>query len=270
MNLSVIAIRAFYFAAALQLFGLLNYGSFIAPIRRRLWPLLLTAAVAAAMAGWLALEATEMSGDAISLDTLGIVLRETRFGELSLARAILLVGLFATLLLPGRFARIAATAAAGGVLALTAAAGHAGAEGIFFQFGSDAVHLLAVGAWLGGLVPFAVAMTRPQPGAIAWRFSTLGTICVGVILVTGSINAWFLVGNGHALIGTAYGRLLLLKIVLFVAMVAFAAVNRFRLTPRAAVAALRRNALIETALGLGIVGIVAVLGTMAPGYYAGN
>ena len=54
-------------------------------------------------------------------------------------------------------------------------------------------------------------------------------------------------------------------------MVAIAAINRYRLTPRMrddaeALPALRRNALIEAALGLAVIAIVALLGTMAPAY----
>jgi copper resistance protein D len=73
-----------------------------------------------------------------------------------------------------------------------------------------------------------------------------------------------------ALIGTDYGRLLLLKVALFVAMVAIAAVNRLRLMPRlvrADINALRplmRNAVIETLIGIAILLIVGVLGTLPP------
>ena len=67
--------------------------------------------------------------------------------------------------------------------------------------------------------------------------------------------------------------MLLLKLALFVAMVSVAAVNRQRLTPQllggvaptAALRRLRRNALIETALGLAILAVVGALGTEPPG-----
>jgi copper resistance protein D len=59
-----------------------------------------------------------------------------------------------------------------------------------------------------------------------------------------------------------------IKVLIFLAMVIVAIVNRFALTPRLlkpnVVAALRRNALIETAFGLLILCIVARLGTMPP------
>ena len=57
---------------------------------------------------------------------------------------------------------------------------------------------------------------------------------VATILITGLINTWNLVGSVEALLDTAYGRLLLVKIALFLAMVSVAAVNRFRLSPQPA------------------------------------
>lgn len=88
------------------------------------------------------------------------------------------------------------------------------------------------------------------------HFSTLGILSVGTLLVTGTINTWYLAGSVPALTDTDYGRLLLIKVALFLGMVAIAAVNRLRLTPRliaaaspramrAALRQLRRNVAIE-------------------------
>jgi putative copper resistance protein D len=283
MSDAVVAVRAVYFIAALQLFGLLAYATLFSGRTPRLTASLLAAVVLAALTAWLALEATMMSGESIGAalfdGTLGTVLRETRFGTLSLVRATLMLGLVVTLLWRNRIARDAATLLAGTALILTTATGHAGAEdgpGGDVHLAADMLHLLAAGAWLGGLLPFAAAMARPmslaQADAEARRFSRLGLVCVGAILATGSINAWFLVGNGPALVGTVYGRLLLAKIALFLAMVGIAAINRYRLTPlirdagAGALAALRRNSVVEAALGLAILLIVAVLGTLPPAY----
>ena len=107
------------------------------------------------------------------------------------------------------------------------------------------------------------------------RFSILGMVSVAVLIVSGAVNTWILVGSVHALLVTDYGRLLLLKIAAFVVMIGFAAVNRLSLTPRladgaksggepGALAALKRNTRIEIALGLAIFAIVGVLGTLHP------
>jgi len=106
------------------------------------------------------------------------------------------------------------------------------------------------------------------------RFSILGIASVAILIVSGAVNSWILVGSIHALLVTGYGRLLLLKIAVFVAMVGVASINRFSLTPRLAaaktvaepraVAALTRNTLIEIALAVAIFAIVGVLGTLHP------
>jgi putative copper resistance protein D len=101
---------------------------------------------------------------------------------------------------------------------------------------------------------------------------------VGALLLTGGINACYLVGMPAALFGTHYGQLLLLKLALFALMLVLAAGNRLRLLRIAAadggaadtraVAAMRhiaRNAGIEFVLGLAIALIVGALGIAIPG-----
>ena len=136
--------------------------------------------------------------------------------------------------------------------------------------------------WLGGLVPLALllASLRRQKDAesisvasrVTRRFSTLGVVMVATILISGIVNTWNLVGSVEGLLDTAYGRLLLVKIALFFAMVSVAAVNRFRLSPRLQVPGtlklLERNSLIEAAIGLLIVLIVAALGVMPPALHS--
>jgi putative copper resistance protein D len=150
---------------------------------------------------------------------------------------------------------------------------------------ADALHLIAAAAWIGGLVPLALLLSAARGNqAFAWaslardaaqRFSALGVVSVGTLLVSGIVNAWILVGSVHALLVTGYGQLLMLKIAVFAIMLAFAAVNRFWLTPQLAISpedgaerkALRqltRNSVIEIALGFTIFAIVGALGTMHP------
>ena len=102
-------------------------------------------------------------------------------------------------------------------------------------------------------------------------------LAVAVLLGSGLANSWFLIGPDHlgALATSFYGRLLVAKVLLFGVMLAFAAHNRFRLTPRlaasldtpdrqAAIGALRRSVILETLAGIGVLAIVAALGAMAP------
>ena len=112
------------------------------------------------------------------------------------------------------------------------------------------------------------------------RFSVLGAFCVLTLLVSGIVNTYMLAGSLPALVGTPYGRLLLIKIGLFIGMVSIAAYNRQRLTPRLASAAagetsrahgalayLVRNSLTELALGLAILVVVGALGILTPGLH---
>ena len=144
------------------------------------------------------------------------------------------------------------------------------------------LHLLGAGLWLGGLLPLAWLLGRARcPSGTAWisvardvvpRFSQMGYAAVAILALTGALNTLLLVGSIHALLGTPYGRLLGLKILLFLAMVAVALFNRFRLLPRlrrepqtsATIAALTRLVLFEQGLGLAILAVVSVLGTWPP------
>jgi putative copper export protein/mono/diheme cytochrome c family protein len=153
-----------------------------------------------------------------------------------------------------------------------------------FQLGADAVHSLAAAAWVGGLPPLLLflASARRQcdeaplaMGAEASRrFSQLGMLSVSVLLATGIANTYFLAGSVPGLVGTEYGRILLVKVALFAVMVIFAAVNRLRELPRllgvreprgAVLGRIERNGLIELLLGLTVLAIVGALGTMPPG-----
>jgi putative copper resistance protein D len=254
-------------------------------------------------AAWLVLTAAEMSGqpaaEVFSQDVLPTVLLQTDFGRDWVARFVLACGLaaaFVPLLSPQRrpspWLKTIVTIAAAAFVGSLAWAGHAiggqGVEGILHP-AADVLHLIAAAAWVGALIPLALLLQETgRTGdslavarAATLRFSTLGIASVATLVVTGLVNSWYLVGNLAALVGTDYGRLLIAKVVVFCAMVAIAAVNRLRLTPRIvqetnldgaqrAVRQLRSNAAIEAAAGAVVIAIVAVLGTTPPAAHAGH
>jgi putative copper resistance protein D len=229
-------------------------------------------------AAWLALLAADIYGASLLYVCLhgGVqnVLMGTQFGTVWSLR--LAVALLLALLLQWPAARWAQMTAAAAFIALLAFVGHAGATTDIagqVHLTSDAVHLIAAGAWLGALPALALLLaTTPQPKGLATRaaarFSTLGVVSVAALLATGIVNSWMLLSSPRDLIATDYGRLLFLKIGLFAAMLAIAAVNRFYLTPRLAARSARRmlsrNSLVETALGCGVLLLVGALGTMEP------
>jgi copper resistance protein D len=154
---------------------------------------------------------------------------------------------------------------------------------------ADILHLISAAAWVGALLPLALllraAVANAGPSSLALargavqRFSTLGIASVATLVGSGLINTWVLAGSIAALTETDYGRLLLLKIALFVVMLLFATINRLRLTPRLASTAgtdavrdalgrIRRNTLIEVTIGAIVIVIVSQLGTLPPGLEA--
>ena len=104
----------------------------------------------------------------------------------------------------------------------------------------DYVHLAAMTAWLGGLLPLALAarVARGRPEAAQWlsqlvrRFSGLALACVLYLGVSG-IYAFSLDVHGLApLAGTTYGRVLLMKLCLFAVLICLGGVNRLFVIPR--------------------------------------
>jgi len=222
----------------------------------------------------------------------------TGFGRVWLVR---LVALGALLLWaasrsgrPNRWHADAVLSAA--LLVSLAWAGHAGAgEGAnafagMFAYGC---HVLAAGAWLGGLLPLSFALANALAGGdrerlcvSLERFSRLGQAAVALILASGIVSAGLNM-QGFADFGTPYGRVLLGKIALFAVLIAIAAANRWiflrRLRrqaghdqaqraqraqisaqTRAQARALSRTVAAEHIIGLGLVALAAALSSLAP------
>jgi len=162
-----------------------------------------------------------------------------------------------------------------------------GAEG-WAHLAADIVHGWAAALWIGALVGFLVfiraARLAPELTSVLHgglhRFSGLGTLLVATLVASGIVNSWFLVGPDQisGLWTSDYGRLLLLKIVLFIGMLVLAAANRFRHTHAlglglglstqrskpAELGALHRSVLLEATLGFSILALVAWFGTLPP------
>lgn len=252
-------------------------------------------------AAWLLFLVAKVTGSslaqAISDGTARTFLTSTQFGHTWEVRLVFAALLVVALL---RFKRSAGWTPVEGLIAAALAMGFAGALAWSGHGGAtpglrgdihvaaDALHLVAAGAWIGGLLPLTLLLSRAEglAGAagvriargIVVRFSTLGMAAVATLIMTGAVNTWILVGSVHALLESEYGQLLLLKIAIFLVLLAVAAVNRMRLTPRLKAAAdggfetgmgamrrLKWNCVVETTLGLAILIVVGGLGAMSPG-----
>jgi putative copper resistance protein D len=289
---ALVALWFVQFAAAMSAFGCAAFRLYTigTPASLARWiagAIRIAAAVAVVAAAATApATAAEMSGSpALAFDpaTLVAVLTATTFGHVwrwHLGFGLALTA--AAFCRPGRAVSALLLALAALNLGSLAWIGHAammpGLAGVGHEL-NQALHLLAAGAWIGGLMPLLVLLRRarsmaggPMPDFVreaVSHFSQMGYAAVGLIAVTGAINAILLVGSVGALFGTAYGRLLCVKILLFLAMVAVAAANRLHLAPRlmrdpAALIPLTRNVLLEQALGIAILAAASLLGTWPP------
>ena len=230
--------------------------------------------------------------DGLQLDALSAAITGMSFGKSSVARAvtaILFIGAFA-LFGRGRRGWWIAILAGGVICASFAWMGHGAATkgaGGLLHLASDILHTLAASVWIGALVAFLILLATDGRQSGAGRealhaalhgFSGLGSALVAVLVATGLVNSWFVIGLAgvpHLWI-SAYGQLLTLKLVLFVVMVGLAAANRFHLTPRLgaavcetaptheAVVALRNSLAWETAISIAVLALVAWFGMLEP------
>jgi putative copper resistance protein D len=289
MDAANIAIRLAQYLTLGSLFGLAIFALY-APkaasglIGRRTWLTLIAAAALASLASILVL-AGQMSGDAASvLDpaTLWAVASGTGAGTAALVR---LLGLAAAALTVGMRSKLPhyLPLASGIALATLAWSGHAAAEqGLFgnVRLIGDILHLLAAGVWLGALIALVIMVLRKGEAAVTGRalatFSGVGSAVVATLVVTGLINTWHSVQwrPWPVLTTSPWGQALLIKLVLFVAMLGLAAANRFWLTPRLQGQTdsggepdqrhLRVSLIVELSLAVAVLAVVSVLGTLAP------
>jgi len=160
---------------------------------------------------WVMLLTTSLSGEslgeAIVSGALRDVLTLTQFGWVSQVRLALATVLVICLALERwPLWRLLALVAAVTLVASIAWTGHAAstlsALG-YLHLASDALHLTAASAWIGGLVPLALLLDaiRCHPGWASMeldavrRFSTLAIVSVAALILSGLVNAWILVGS---------------------------------------------------------------------------
>jgi putative copper export protein len=104
-------------------------------------------------------------------------------------------------------------------------------------------HIIASCTWLGGLASLAL-LSRTwralgKHAGLSWarmwqRFSVLALTAMGAVITSGCWLAWKHVGSVAELATTTYGRFLLVKLLLVLAVVAAGGYNEFLLMPRIA------------------------------------
>ncbi len=167
----------------------------------------------------------------------------TRYGRVLIARVVLLLLALPLLLrlLPSRGPEIEHPLPswwpwAAGVLGLALSAtpglaGHASTGPLVsIAIPADTLHIYGVGLWLGGLVMlFSAFMPRadePSLRDVVPRYSAYALVSMGVIVVTGTFQAFRQIDSFGALVDTDYGRILLVKLGFFLFLMVAAAVSR--------------------------------------------
>lgn len=171
------------------------------------------------------------------------------------------------------------------LVASTALNSHSAATApVWLSLMIDWIHVAATVVWIGGLFAL-VAMFLPATrrldtnGRLAAmvlvvpRFSVLALVAVELLVVTGLYHAWAHVSDPSALVSTAYGRTLLIKLLLIAAMLMPAAFNllviRRRLVPSRLLTAsderrFARSVGVEAVLGTAVLATVGVLTSLPP------
>jgi putative copper resistance protein D len=249
-------------------------------------PFVSTGLMLSSIAAMMGQPLTTLDGSMVEAMTLS-----TDLGWAFIARMGLLFAGFVSLII-GRRAGVPIAAIFFAVALMTLGwSGHAaateGALGWVHRLGNG-VHLLAAGLWIGAIGWFGhlTMIAHRKPGrvpvvrllAAMHAFAPFGVALVATVSVTGLINAQLIFGleNGEAALSTRYGVLLAAKIAIVGAMLGFGAHNA-RVSSRsvklsesaeldhdAALSSLRHSLAFEMSLGIVVLGLVAILGTLSP------
>jgi putative copper export protein/mono/diheme cytochrome c family protein len=277
-------LRGVHVAALVSLFGTLLFtavvlpaGSDCIPVRQTLHRLARLSALVGLIAGvtWLVVQTAAIAdadGAAMALRAVPTVALHTQFGQWLALRLVLLAGV----LVLYRIGLGIPIALAGIALAVQPLLGHAGAIGGGTGaelIASEALHLLAAGAWLGGLLPLFLSVSRLSHDAAAAAcrsFTPIGLASVLLLAGTAVVQVGALMGGLPGLFGTGYGQVALAKLGLFVVLLTLAALNRLVLTDRLAAGsgtrlAMRLSVAAEMGLGALVVLTAGFLASRTPG-----
>lgn len=155
-------------------------------------------------------------------------------------------------------------------MAVHVAVGHAATGSLaWVKIVTQLVHFAAAAVWIGGLGALVLALRMSQgPGRqrMIRTFSAVAGAALAVVVATGTARAVAEVGSWSGLIGSGYGRLVIVKVVLLGVLAALGARNRWANMTRgeAGVGPLRTLARGELAVAMAVFAATAVLATLVP------
>lgn len=288
VDAAVIALRLVQYLTGSILFGSALFLVYASPRDRQApgWakPLLASAALVlgiSAIAAFIA-QTISLAGSfelGLTRDSLQAILG-TGLGEAAVVRAAAALAAVPLLLLLPRGRTLWNLAGLLGFVAVASFAwmGHGASTegtGAPLHLFADMAHALFAAMWIGALIGFVMLVLYGRDGpalhVALTRFSAVGVPLVTLLVATGLVNSWFLVGldNLGRLLTMDYGRLLSVKLALFAAMLWFAGLNRWRHTPEVArdgtaSATLRTSITGEVTLGVLVLASVAWFGMLEP------
>jgi putative copper resistance protein D len=130
-------------------------------------------------------------------------------------------------------------------------------EGRPLLIGLSCVHELATGFWIGGLPFLVLALYRAKNVTTQWyvteRFSRMALISVGALAISGVVMSKLYIGSWGAVLGTAYGAMVMAKATMLGALLLLGGINFLLIRNTSKESALPRlRRLIEAEVGIGI------------------
>ena len=232
----------------------------------------------------------------VRLETSPMEAIQTYFGTIWLARMIItivLLGIWFTLDRKTNVTKKVQIPMLVAMLALISTSsliGHGAASGETPALILDYIHNLVAAVWIGGIFYFVFTLLpalsklkeenrEKMSLALIPRFSIAFIISIGIVIITGPLLMWFLESDVGLITESVYGQLIILKIAIASVMVALGGFFQFRVQKTAEKnfqsgkidvhRKLRRSLKVDAALGVVLLGVVALLtnGTLPEGQF---
>ena len=232
----------------------------------------------------------------VRLETSPIEAIQTYFGTIWLARMIItivLLGIWFTLDRKTNVTKkiqIPMLVAMLALISTSSLIGHGAASGETPALILDYIHNLVAAVWIGGIFYFVFTLLpalsklkeenrEKMSLALIPRFSIAFIISIGIVIITGPLLMWFLESDVGLITESVYGQLIILKIAIASVMVALGGFFQFRIQKTGEKnfqsgkidvhRKLRRSLKVDAALGVVLLGVVALLtnGTLPEGQF---